>query len=235
MRESGLVRAVDRVSAAITRHPVWAFLVTVAIILMLADSARRIMPEEREVNAFTWIALGLIGYAIPASIWFATKRSQLPVLFRWTMCAAPVIYGFKAALMGSPTWVLWLSVTVSICLAAFAALAGRERDLASDARYAAHRLTSTTPATDFSISRAGASDAPHIGTDPLITIALGGEPSARRRTSPRRMRKSPPTQNRAPRARSSLNPRPFNLLASPIRPWRTERLPCSERPIPRAE
>jgi hypothetical protein len=124
MEASGLVRTVDRVSAAISRHPLWSFVVTVAIVLMLADSARRIMPEEHGVNAFTWIALGLIGYAIPSAIWLARKGSQLPVLFRWTTCASPVIYGFAAALMGSPTWVLWLSVAVSICLVAFVALAG---------------------------------------------------------------------------------------------------------------
>ena len=132
MAASGLVRTVDRVSGAISRHPVWSFLVSVAIILMLADSARRITPEEREVNAFTWVALGLIGYAIPASIWFARKRPQLPVLFRWTMCAAPVIYGFTATLMGSPIWVLWISVAVSIYLAAFAALAGSKKSRLQD-------------------------------------------------------------------------------------------------------
>jgi hypothetical protein len=133
MAASGLVRTVDRVSGAISRHPVWSFLVTVASILMLADSARQIMPEEREVNAFTWISLSLIGYAIPSAIWLARKGSPLPVLFKWTTCASPVIYGFAAALMGSPAWVLWLSVTVSIGLVAFVALAGRARDLAAEA------------------------------------------------------------------------------------------------------
>lgn len=124
METSGLVRTVDRVSGAISRHPLWSFLLTVAIVLMLANSVRQIVPEEGGVNAFTWIALGLIGYAIASSIWLARKESPLPVLFRWTTCASPVIYGSAATLMGSPTWVLWLSVAVSICLVAFVALTG---------------------------------------------------------------------------------------------------------------
>ena len=122
MAASGLVRTVDHVSGAISRHPVRSFLVTVAIIVMLADSARRIMPEEHEVTPFTWVALGLIAYAVPSAIWLSRKGSPLPVLFKWTTCASPVIYGFAAALLGSPIWLLWLSVTVSICLVAFVAL-----------------------------------------------------------------------------------------------------------------
>ena len=58
-----------------------SFVITSAVILLMADSIRRVLPDESEVNMLTWIALAFMVYAVIVTVFlpkpFLKRRTKL--------------------------------------------------------------------------------------------------------------------------------------------------------------
>ena len=134
MAENILVTMVVRVSAWIRGHLLASYIVTAAVILLMADSIRRVLPDDTHTGVLTWVAIGLMAYA-GVAILILLKRlpDDRRIFAAWYAAASPALCGFAAGLFGSPAAVLWLGVAWSFILLAFVAItSSRKPDTGAD-------------------------------------------------------------------------------------------------------
>lgn len=119
-----LLAVYERISRFLAERRLMSFVITSAAILLVADSIRRVLLDESEVNLFTWIALALIVYAVIVTI-FLPKRvaPNVRLVVAWTLGVSPALYGFAAVLADSPRVVMWVGVLMSLCLVSWVAIA----------------------------------------------------------------------------------------------------------------
>ena len=122
-----LMLVAERVSRFLAERRLASFVITSVVILLMADAIRKVLPNESDVNVFTWIALALMVYAVIATVVLlkrvtprATQNVRLMVA--WSLGLSPSLYGFAAVLSGSPVVLMWLGVLVSLSLVAWLAI-----------------------------------------------------------------------------------------------------------------
>jgi hypothetical protein len=113
-----------RSSKLIADHRLRAFLITAALILLIADSGRiEVAGEDAQTSVLTWVAVGLI--VLGAIETFIAPRLVAPNVrlgIAWSLGMTPFLFGFAALMAGSPILVMWLGLVVSLCLIASVAL-----------------------------------------------------------------------------------------------------------------
>jgi hypothetical protein len=111
---------VERISALLAERRLASFVITGAVILLMADAIRRVLPTESEVNVLTWIALALMAYAVIATVLLLKRVApNVPLVVNWSLGISPSLYGFAAVLAGSPVVVMWFGSLLSLCLVAW--------------------------------------------------------------------------------------------------------------------
>ena len=110
----------ERISRFLAERRLASFVITSVVILLMADAIRRVLPNESDVNVFTWIALALMAYAVIATVMLrkrVTPNVRLGVA--WSLGLSPSLYGFAAVLSGSPVVLMWFGGLVSLSLVAW--------------------------------------------------------------------------------------------------------------------
>jgi hypothetical protein len=114
-----------RISQFLVDRPLVSFFITAAVVTLMADSVRQVVPDESHVGVLTWVALVLMGYAVIATVVLARRVDPMVRPFvAWGVGVSPSIYGYAAALVGSPIFVMWFGVVLSLCLVAWVATIG---------------------------------------------------------------------------------------------------------------
>jgi hypothetical protein len=116
----GSRQVAERVSRFLAEHRVASFLITAIGAVLVADSVRRDLSEESQINFITWVALALMAYAV-VPIWVVLRRTPANVrLFvAWGLALQPVLFGIVAAMNGSPVFTMWLGVLLTVGLVAW--------------------------------------------------------------------------------------------------------------------
>jgi hypothetical protein len=115
----------ERVSKFLVDRPLASFFITAAVVTLTAASVRRVVPAESHVGLLTWAALALMAYAVIATAMLPKRVGPVVRPFvAWVVGISPSIYGYAAALAGSPTIVMWFGVVLSLCLVTWIATSG---------------------------------------------------------------------------------------------------------------
>ena len=116
----GSLQVAERVSRFLAEHRVASFLITAIGAVLVADSVRRDLSEDSQINFITWVALALMAYAV-VPIWVVLRRTPANVrLFvAWGLALQPMLFGMAAALSGSPAFMMWLGVLLTVGLVAW--------------------------------------------------------------------------------------------------------------------
>jgi hypothetical protein len=87
-----------RSSKLIADHRLRAFLITAALILLIADSGRRdVAGEDSQATILTWVAVGLIMLGVVETI--VAPRLVVPsvrLAVAWSLALSPFLFGFAA-------------------------------------------------------------------------------------------------------------------------------------------
>jgi hypothetical protein len=104
----------ERVSEFLSEHRLASFLVTVVVLVLLADDVRWVFPDGGHIGVFTWVLLALMAYAPIATV-FLLRQGPHPsrLLIAWGVGITPALLGMTAAVAGSPALVMWFGVLLS--------------------------------------------------------------------------------------------------------------------------
>jgi hypothetical protein len=124
----GSLRVAERGSRFLAEHRLASFLITAIGAVMLADSVRRDLSEESQINLITWVALALMAYAV-IPIWVVLRRvpANVRLFAAWGLALQPVVFGMAAALSGSPVFTMWLGVLLTVGFVAWVLAEPRTR------------------------------------------------------------------------------------------------------------
>jgi hypothetical protein len=111
-----------RFADTLKRHPVWTFAITTVVLITTADAIREVGSGPGSINVYTWMAFGFTAYALVAFLWYLRQDNPARWFAVYLMAISPAIYGYVTALTGSPIWVLWSQVALSIVLVFTAAV-----------------------------------------------------------------------------------------------------------------
>lgn len=110
----------------VLEHRLASFLGTVAILLLLGDSIRRVLPEEEQGGVLMWVWIGLGVYAVIGTVYWVRRGPESVRLFvAWFSAITPALVGMAVALAGSPVFVMWAGILLSIGLVGWVAVATR--------------------------------------------------------------------------------------------------------------
>lgn len=91
--------------------------------------SERMMPDETRTSVVTWVALGLMAYAIVASVYVQRRfPPDKRNVVAWGLAVSPAVYGYAVALFGSPVVVMWIGVVLAVVLTGFVVLVARPVD-----------------------------------------------------------------------------------------------------------
>jgi hypothetical protein len=124
---AGLQAFVVRVSRLLSEHRLVSFAVTAVTLLLMADSIRRVLPdEEGEGEVVMWAAVAVAAYSAIATVYLVRRGPPETRLFlAWFGGITPALCGMAAALAGSPALVMWVGVLLAIGLVGWIAAATR--------------------------------------------------------------------------------------------------------------
>jgi hypothetical protein len=113
------VKSSENLSGFLARHRLRAFVITVAVIVMVASAMIQAFGSApRGIETITWVFLGAFVW-IAGVVVFGGRylRSQVRLDMRFRMGMTPMMFGTSAFIIGSPPWVLWVGAVTSIGLA----------------------------------------------------------------------------------------------------------------------
>jgi hypothetical protein len=117
-------RGMTEANRLLAEHPWPAFLITMAVLLLILGLVQFVAPPHPHWSWFSWIVVGVDVYVTVVVALFprivrASARDTLIV--RWGQAVAPALFGFVAAMSGSPVVLLLVGIAVSMVLLAFCA------------------------------------------------------------------------------------------------------------------
>jgi hypothetical protein len=118
-----ILELAERLSNFLVERRLASFLVTRALILVMADAIRQVLPVESDSTVLTWIAVALMVQGAVSSVLVARQTAvRIGMLAAWALGVTPSMYGFVAVLSGSPVVLMWSGVVLSLVLLAELAL-----------------------------------------------------------------------------------------------------------------
>lgn len=116
-----------RISRLLSEHRLASFAVTAVTLLLMADSIRRVLPdEEGEGEVVMWAAVAVAAYSAIATVYLVRRGPPETRLFlAWFSGITPALCGMAAALYGSPALVMWVGILLAIGLVGWVAAATR--------------------------------------------------------------------------------------------------------------
>jgi hypothetical protein len=110
----------------ILEHRLASFLGTAVILLLMGDSIRRVLPDDEHGGVLMWVCIGLGVYSGIATVYLVRRGPESGRLFiAWFSAITPALVGMAAALAGSPVFVMWVGILLSIGLVGWVAAATR--------------------------------------------------------------------------------------------------------------
>jgi hypothetical protein len=122
-----LARVAERIGEEIADHRSASFLITSVTLVLMADAARRVLPDETEADALTWLLLALTASTVVVCLLVPGRLPAHRRMFAaFALGVLPAVYGFAGAFAGSPPLLMWTGTLIAICLIA-SCLAGSPR------------------------------------------------------------------------------------------------------------
>ena len=97
-----------------------AFLITGAVLVLMAGAIRQVLPVEGRVTVPTWVFWAAMAHAVilvlfPRRLFPPDRR----LVLTWWLGLTPAFFGYAGVLNGSPSIVMWVGVALSLGLVAF--------------------------------------------------------------------------------------------------------------------
>ncbi len=110
-----------RFSRALEEHRLAAFLITAVVLVLVADSIRRVLPDEsRTNNVLTLVLVAVTAYSMWVLVYIPKRLPpDRRTFITWQLGLTPAIFGFAAVLYGSLSFVMWIGVLLSLGLVGF--------------------------------------------------------------------------------------------------------------------
>jgi len=116
---------VVRVSRLLSEHRLASFAVTAVILLLMADSIRRVLSDKDEWGGvLMWALLAVAVYSAIATVFWVRRGPPESRLFiAWSSGITPALCGMAAALAGAPALVMWVGVLLAVVIVGWVAAA----------------------------------------------------------------------------------------------------------------
>jgi hypothetical protein len=110
----------------VLEHRLASFLGTAVILLLMGDSIRRTLPDDEHGGVLMWVWIGLGVYSGIATVYLVRRGPESgAALHCLVQRDHTCLGGMAAALTGSPVFVMWVGILLSIGLVGWVAAATR--------------------------------------------------------------------------------------------------------------
>jgi hypothetical protein len=122
------MRFVERVSRFLREHRLASFLISAAVLLVIAEDIVWVLPEARNASLLGWLFVAAMSYS-PYAVVVLRRRTppNIRPFLAWSAALGAAFAGFAAALTGAPVVVMWLGIGLTLALVGWIAWGAEPR------------------------------------------------------------------------------------------------------------